>query len=625
MAALGLEMKDLFSDTGRAATKQKKEIVATYDYVDEQGKLLYQVVRFQPKDFRQRRPDGNGGWIWSLGDTRRVLHRLPQVLEAVKNNRWVLVVEGEKDVHTLERLGFVATTNAGGAGKWRGEYSESLRGAHVAVVPDNDGPGRKHAEAVKVALEGVAASVKIIHLPDLPERGDVSNWVAAGGTAEELKALVTAPPATLANLLERISGFVSNYVVFANKQQLHAVALWIAHTHLIEQFDCTAYLSVQSPEKRSGKTRLFECLELLVKNPWRSITPSEAVLYRKIEAHNPTILMDEVDAIWNYKTASQHEGLRAAVNAGYRRGATVDRCAGPRGDNLESFAVFCAKALAGIGKLPDTISDRAITINMVRKTKQEKVQRFRRRDAKKEASLLYADIAVCLSDLKLSGYPEMPDGLNDRAEEVWESLVMIADAAGGKWPERARKAALALSGEHEPEDDSLGVRLLADCQTVFEKTGKDRLPSKDLLGHLAELEESPWNDIGLTVRKLASMLKRYDVKSKQLNLESSNPRGYPKTAFLDAWKRYSASKVLEVLKPADRAENSHFQSACGSDSKHLKNSQKPADRAKQALQADKTPNIGAGEKREESKPPGQTLPLASLEPESEPEMEVDYF
>lgn len=195
VAAIGLEMKDLFPDVGKSAKKSSgPEIVATYDYVDEAGKRLYQVVRYQPKDFRQRKPNGKDGWTWKLSDVRRVPYHLPQLIKAVADGNLIFVVEGEKDVAALEKLGLVATCNAGGAGKWLDSHSKSLRGAHVAILPDNDEPGRKHAEAVKKSLKGIAASVKVIYLPGLPDKGDVSDWVAAGGTAEELKALVK--PAT---------------------------------------------------------------------------------------------------------------------------------------------------------------------------------------------------------------------------------------------------------------------------------------------------------------------------------------------------------------------------------------------------------------------------------------------
>jgi 5S rRNA maturation endonuclease (ribonuclease M5) len=131
-----------------------RELEATYDYLDETGRLLFQVVRKPGKQFRQRRPDGAGGWVWKLGDTRRVLYRLPRILEAVAAGASVYVCEGEKDVHALEAAGVTATCNPGGAGKWRNEYAEALEGARVVVVRDRDDTGRRHADAVVASLRG---------------------------------------------------------------------------------------------------------------------------------------------------------------------------------------------------------------------------------------------------------------------------------------------------------------------------------------------------------------------------------------------------------------------------------------------------------------------------------------
>jgi hypothetical protein len=187
--AIGLEMADLF--VRDEMPNGGKRIVATYDYRDEAGILLYQSVRYDPKDFRQRQPDGKGGWIWSVKDRPLVLYRLPELLQTPPEQP-VFVVEGEKDVEALRRLGVTATTNAMGAGKWRKCYNESLRGRHVILLPDNDEPGRKHMETVRRNLKGVAASVQTVVLPDLPPKGDVSDWLAAGGTAEKLRELAEA-------------------------------------------------------------------------------------------------------------------------------------------------------------------------------------------------------------------------------------------------------------------------------------------------------------------------------------------------------------------------------------------------------------------------------------------------
>jgi len=167
-------------------TKRQAVIVETYDYTDEDGKLLYQVVRYEPKDFRQRRPNGKGGWTWSVKGVRQVPYRLPKVLGSER----VFVVEGERDVHTLEQLGYVATCNAGGAGKWRDEFARYLAGKDVVILPDNDGPGEVHAQQVKRSLHGNAASVRIVRLPKLPTKGDVTDWVQAGGSKEKLEELL---------------------------------------------------------------------------------------------------------------------------------------------------------------------------------------------------------------------------------------------------------------------------------------------------------------------------------------------------------------------------------------------------------------------------------------------------
>jgi len=150
---------------------------------------LYQVVRLKPKDFRQRTPAAGGGWEWKLGTVRRVPYRLPELISA-DPGEWVFIVEGERDVDGLRDRGLVATTNCGGAGKWRPEYNEYLRGRRVAILPDNDPPGRDHAAQVEAGLRGIAAEIKVVELPGLPEHGDVSDWLDAGNTVEDLRRLV---------------------------------------------------------------------------------------------------------------------------------------------------------------------------------------------------------------------------------------------------------------------------------------------------------------------------------------------------------------------------------------------------------------------------------------------------
>ena len=182
LATLGLTMADLFTDA--ASADGSKQIVATYPYTDETGKLLFEVVRHEPKDFRQRRPDGKGGWIWNLNGVRRVLYRLPEVVRA----KAVLVVEGERDVESALKLGLTATCNPGGAGKWRGEYTTPLKGKRVGVICDADAPGLAHGRDVARSLVGVAAGVRLIQA--LPRAKDLTEWVGRGGTREALVSII---------------------------------------------------------------------------------------------------------------------------------------------------------------------------------------------------------------------------------------------------------------------------------------------------------------------------------------------------------------------------------------------------------------------------------------------------
>lgn len=194
---IDMEMKDLWPPNAERVKRngrgQEPQIVATYDYRDETGTMLYQAVRYEPKDFRQRQPNGRGGWLWTLKDVRRVLYRLPELLESDLAS-WVLIVEGEKDADRLAALGLVATTNAMGASNWHADYSEQLRGRRVCLILDNDDAGEKRGEKVGHALSGVASDVRVLRLPDLPPAGDVSDWLDVDGTANELMRLVVLAP-----------------------------------------------------------------------------------------------------------------------------------------------------------------------------------------------------------------------------------------------------------------------------------------------------------------------------------------------------------------------------------------------------------------------------------------------
>src|SRR5579862_146266 len=208
LTALGLDWSDLFASPPER--QDRREILDTYDYVDEAGALLFQVVRYMPKKFVQRRPDGAGGWEWSLNGVRRVPFHLPDLTAAIEAGRVVFVTEGEKDVERLRSQGIPATCNAGGAGKWAADWGKRyFTGAKVAILPDNDEPGRRHAEDVAQSLYGSAAEIRVVELPGLPEKGDVSDWLNAGHTLDELRELVKATAAWLPD--ERASNAQAEY------------------------------------------------------------------------------------------------------------------------------------------------------------------------------------------------------------------------------------------------------------------------------------------------------------------------------------------------------------------------------------------------------------------------------
>jgi hypothetical protein len=195
VSKVGLTLKDLMPNGN--GNGQEQRIIATYDYRAADGSLAYQVVRYWPKSFKQRRPDKMGGWIWNLAAVDRLLYRLPELLAADPAGP-VWFVEGEKDADRLANLGLIATTTVGGAStKWDDRWSPALKGRRIIVIPDNDEPGRRHAQAIAKALDRVAAETRILGLPGVPDKGDVSDFLKKN-TKDDLLALLDEPAKTLA-------------------------------------------------------------------------------------------------------------------------------------------------------------------------------------------------------------------------------------------------------------------------------------------------------------------------------------------------------------------------------------------------------------------------------------------
>src|SRR5262245_50997543 len=287
-----------------------------------------------------------------------------------------------------------------------------------------------------------------------------------------------------AELLFEVCEFLGRFVSYPNKHTQIAHTLWIAHTHMMEAWETTPRLALLSPEPQSGKTRALEVSELLVPNAVETVNMSSAYLFRRIgaDAGMPTLLMDEVDALFNGKSQVAEE-IRGLLNAGYRRGAMVGRCVivGKTIETVESPS-FCAVALAGLGWLPDTLMGRSVIIRMRRRGPQEKVEPFRRREQLTTGEVLQDRLAAWaapLIDEMKKARPEMPTGIEDRAADCWEPLLAVADAAGGHWPSIARAAAVALvaAALAPPNVCGIGLRLLRRAQRRgFHGTGWRRIP-----------------------------------------------------------------------------------------------------------------------------------------------------
>lgn len=192
--ALGLLLADLFPRQPTKGQTVPRRIESLYTYTDEMGNVLFQTVRYDPKDFGQRRPDGQGGWIYNLSDVRRVLYGLPEIATSGEHEA-IWIVEGEKDADRLRSLGLLATTSPLGAGKWRDEYAKQIGGRPVAIIPDNDVSGRKHKDQIAASCAANGSAVRIVQLPDLADKGDVSDWLDSGGTREHLEQLMQGAPA----------------------------------------------------------------------------------------------------------------------------------------------------------------------------------------------------------------------------------------------------------------------------------------------------------------------------------------------------------------------------------------------------------------------------------------------
>lgn len=377
------------------------------------------------------------------------------------------------------------------------------------------------------------------------------------------------PRASLSEILQGIERHVRRFVVL-DPNQATAVILWTAHTHVFAAADCTPYLSITSATKQTGKTRLLEVLESLVREPWLTGRTTAAALVRKVDSKRPTLLLDESDAAFGGEP-EYTEVLRGVLNTGYRRSGRVSVCT-TAANTVVDFSTFCPKAIAGIGKLPDTVADRSIPIRLRRRRWDEPVQRWRERAGKGSAAPVKASLEAWAKDVNLrEARPALPDELSDRAQDCWEPLLAIAEAAGEDWPERARRAAVVLQGE-KPSDESIAVELLTDVREAFREAGEPEVMATSALRDaLVAMSHRPWAVWGrtgkpVTQHTVARWLSEFGVVTTVAKVGKRSTRVYVRATLEDPWTRYlpTASKPRNpapdsLAEPAKTGRNQPVQ------------------------------------------------------------------
>ena len=563
-AALDISKADLYTDRTEIVGPGLGAPVAVYEYQDEWGRPLFKKNRYATasgKTFRIQRHTETG-WAWGIKDVRRVLYRLPELLEAIHQRKTVYVVDGEKDANSLWELGYPATCDPMGSGKWRSEYGDVLAQApRVMIVADREEGGLEQASTVAFSLSG-RTEYEIV---ESAVGKDVSDHLKAGRSVEEL-----IPVGGLADLLTQVETFIRRFVVLTEEQSC-AVTLWVAHCWALDAAYSTPYLHVTSAEEESGKTRLLEVLELLVPEPILAADITEAALYRVIDQKIPTLFLDEVDAVFSKKKDKDgtKDVFRSLLNAGYRRGMKVYRAQQNGGSALDEFEVFCPKALAGLGDLPRTLASRSIRIQMQRRAQDEPVEDFFRQDLEGEAEAFQEKLLTWRErsvETLASLRPLRVHGLRDRANEVWRPLLSISSTGGGIWEVRGRGAAATLS--QAGIEPSYGILLLEDIHRIMvEEHDFDRLSTTELLDWLYLIEESPWaewwKDGKGGPRGIAKLLKPYGILSRTIRIEGATVKGYMRESFVDAWTRLLAPDLppgksvtaSQPPHPSDQAKN----------------------------------------------------------------------
>ncbi len=401
-----------------------------------------------------------------------------------------------------------------------------------------------------IACSGVAAAEGP---PPLKGRsgGQAGRAPERGQHAQEVEADVAVWPERVdgAALLDELSQLLSRYVVLP-AHAAPTLALWVLHTYAFHLRDVTTYVGIESPEKRCGKTTLLGLLKALANRAVASSNISPPAFFRVIEELSPTLLIDEVDTF-----IRGNDQLKGILNAGYNREtAFVFRAVAAADSDLEEeaedenstaagavkkYSYWCPKAMAKIGRFPDTLADRCIIIRMQRKTTAEKCERSRELDTqplRQQCARFVLDHQGAIAAAR----PEIPGALNDRAADIWEPLLVLADIAGGHWPEAARQAGVGLSAGSQ--EQNLTASLLLGIFALFTIEKKERLFTRELVMGLNNFADRPWAEMRqgnpVTDIWLSQVLRPYGIKPRTLWEGGSSAKGYVLKDFAEVFRRY---------------------------------------------------------------------------------------
>lgn len=383
--------------------------------------------------------------------------------------------------------------------------------------------------------------IRTATLDDEVKRRRKDSSDAGQGKEIEFKPIVPwGEPVDGAKLIGETIAFIRRHVVVDGRSGVIAMALWAMHAHAHRLAEHSPLLAISSPEKRCGKSTSLEVEECLVPKPLQTSNITIAAVFRTIEKWSPTLLVDEAD------TFLKGDELRGVLNSGHRRsGAFVIRTVGDDHDPRQ-FATWSPKAIATIGRLPETLADRAIEIRLRRRLRSERVERITGK-ARADGAILARKMARFIADIGpelVDCDPKIPAALNDRAADNWRQIFAIVDVAGGDWPRLARDAALELSASQD-DTEGTATQLLVDIKAYFDDTGLTKVKSEDLAAHLGRMETRPWPEISngkpITPMKLSSLLKPFEIQPQRIYLAAEatdRHRGYEREWFEDAFSRY---------------------------------------------------------------------------------------